>query len=170
MDKQEHKHKWVGVYRDNNELLRIECHVPGCSEYRSLGVAARANPIEVRAAELAYGTYLSSRPEQRGYAANEADTVPRSKAEWAGWLKREILTAGRDMPVPAPSPDWQAGVLAQCDVIDEQRRHDVAASVARHADMDPMTCPVVPGDFNGPHGDLPVVTVDEQFDRTDVES
>lgn len=32
----------------------------------------------------------------------------------------------------ATRPDWQAGVLAECDKIDEQTRHDVAASVVRH--------------------------------------
>lgn len=36
-----------------------------------------------------------------------------------------------------PPPGWQAKVHAACDAIDEQTRHDVAASVARHSEMDP---------------------------------
>lgn len=40
----------------------------------------------------------------------------------------------------APPPlGWQAKVHAACDVVDEQTRHDVAQSVARHAEIDPKT-------------------------------
>lgn len=68
-------------------------------------------------------------------------------------------------PAPPP-PDWQAKVHAACDAIDEQTRHDVAAIVARHAEFDPMTCPIVPGDFNGPHGADPHASFTAKFQST----
>lgn len=73
-------------------------------------------------------------PDVEAKLENEFDWDPsRPLAEQWPWSS-PISNRPHDL-APDPMPDWQQKVLAECDRIDEQRRHAVAASVARHAEM-----------------------------------
>jgi hypothetical protein len=106
----------------------------------------RAVRIEIRAAKLAaeWQRHPETKAEMAGYRAHAEDVDP-SERGLAGWLARQIVhhnhyhfaakieehLASVDSLAPPP-PEWQAKVLAECDRVDEQTRHDVAASVVRH--------------------------------------
>jgi len=158
-----HQHDWIGVCTADGKLLRIDCR--HCTSNRSFGRAAKADRVELRAARLAADSSLSTPAEETGYVKHADSGDPKSAAEWAGWLEREIamqaaaewagwlereiamqdapskinedalIAAIAHCPDREPAPDWKERVLEECDAIDEQTRHDVSASVARHAGL-----------------------------------
>jgi hypothetical protein len=153
--------------------------------------------LEIRAAELALGAE-NTLAEHDGYIAHFDGGDPPDDG-WAGWLEREISTNLTDLEreneeriketiaeiAHSPPPDgWKERVLEECDAVDEQTRHDVAASVARHADWDqlgesldtidqsePTPAPEAP--LHDVHSDDEPThvgtTVDDRFDATEVE-
>lgn len=74
-------------------------------------------------------------PQPRWFRSEEADY-------WAGWLAREIATHDEQADLLPPADPIgladtaDGGPSLVPDVIAEQTRHDVAASVARHADLE----------------------------------
>jgi len=141
-----HTHDWIGVYTADGKLLRIDCR--HCTDNRSFGRAAKADRIELRAARLAADSTIHTDAEHFGYVSHADGVFPR--VGLAGFLEREISMQGAPSkidedaliaaiahcPDREPAPDWKERVLEACDAIDEQTRHDVAASVARHAELD----------------------------------
>jgi hypothetical protein len=194
-----HTHSWIGIYTESGKLLRIDCR--HCTDNRSFGRAAKANRIELRAARLAGaetadGRDAATRAEIQGYSAHLNGDDPRSAAEWAGWLEREILVQGAPSkidedaliaalahcPDREPPADFKERVIAAIDeaeqerCVDEQTRHDVAASVARHAELDsvdqsePVPAPEATlRDVNTDEEPTHVGDVDARFDSTEVE-
>lgn len=135
----------------------------GLGRSNDKGAAVR---LEMRAARLALGDAWPTDADVAGYQAH-FDGTDVKRGGWAGWLDRELSTHDEQqdptpglgspdgfaaaieaehaklatlltqLPEHEPPPEWQQRVLAECDRIDEQTRHDVAQSVARHSELEP---------------------------------
>ena len=186
------KNTWRAVVDQDGALVAM---TDEHGKMQSIGYSDESPPhvaLEIRAAELALGAD-NTLVEHDGYMAHLNDQDIPEGGE-AGWLEREIALVGAHSdlieliaaaPGRVPSdPNWQDKVRAECDAVDEQTRHDVAASVARHADWDqlgesldtidqsePTPAPEAP--LHDVHSDDEPThvgtTVDDRFDATEVE-
>jgi len=101
--------KWVNIYNGSGEVIAT---VNANGEMRSIGPAndqGRCTPL---------------RPLE---GSNRWRAVDRRK--FSAKLEKHLTAVDG---LASPPPEWQAKVHAECDKIDEQTRHDVAESVARH--------------------------------------
>jgi hypothetical protein len=160
---------------DNKSPPLFELEIDGEFSKLIVGTAIRLRQ-RTRRTDDDYNEVYTLTTLEAAYRKIERD--PKLRAEWFARPEPtdEDLVAMVVSAPPIPLPDgWQAKVHAECDKLDEQTRHDVAASVARHFEMDESHKhePVVFAPAIGNTDDEPThvgaVVVDALFDQTESE-